>query len=206
MTVEYRGGWLPGIYSADVSQLKSYSVSFAAIATTTTYVHTCRLREQLGSGQFGIVQHGIWSRRVKSETDCKDIDVAVKIVENGSKLEERVKFLQEAVIMGQFKNPYILQIFGIINEDNVSIIHILSHINSHGIDPQSSSDPFLSLKICKAMILAIGSEIYMKGKTGMGFIIYCHYIVFMLTAQDCDRDHVKRRFTWSSSFTETRVS
>ena len=66
-----------------------------------------------------MVQHGIW--RIKCETGCQDKDVAVKIAENGSKLEERVKFLQEAVIMGQFKNPYILQIFGIINEDHVSI-------------------------------------------------------------------------------------
>ena len=81
-----------------------------------------RLKEQLGSGQFGVVQHGTW--RIKSETGCQDKDVAVKTAaaaENGSKLEERVKFLQEAVnIMGQFKNPYILQIFGIINEDYVS--------------------------------------------------------------------------------------
>ena len=77
-----------------------------------------RLKKHLGSGQFGVVQHGIW--RIKSETGCQDKDVAVKTSENGSKLEERVKFLQEAVIMGQFKNPYILQIFGIINEDYVS--------------------------------------------------------------------------------------
>lgn len=49
------------------------------------------------------------------------MDVAVKAVQNGSELEERVKFLQEAVIMAQFKNPYILQIFGIMNEDDVSI-------------------------------------------------------------------------------------
>ena len=66
-----------------------------------------------------MVQHGIW--RIKCDTTCQDKDVAVKTAENGSKLEERVKFLQEAVIMGQFKNPYILQIFGIINEDHVSI-------------------------------------------------------------------------------------
>ena len=51
------------------------------------------------------------------------MDVAVKVAENGSKTEERVKFLQEAVIMGQFKNPYILQIIGIINEDYVVSIN-----------------------------------------------------------------------------------
>ena len=75
-----------------------------------------RLKEYLGRGQFGIVQRGIW--RIKCETGCQDKDVAIKIA---SELEERVKFLQEAVIMGQFKNAYILQIFGIINEDHVSI-------------------------------------------------------------------------------------
>ena len=67
-----------------------------------------------------MVQHGIWKKR--SETGCKDTDVAVKGVENGGNSEERVKFLQEAVIMGQFKNPYILQILGIINGDHVSCL------------------------------------------------------------------------------------
>ena len=39
-------------------------------------------------------------------------EVAVKTMENGASEEVRVKFLQEAAIMEQFNNPYILKIYG----------------------------------------------------------------------------------------------
>ena len=42
------------------------------------------------------------------------MEVAVKTMENGASEEDRVKFLQEAAIMGQFNNPYILKIYGIL--------------------------------------------------------------------------------------------
>lgn len=102
-------------FSSSVLRLKLFSSS---LHRYISFYLLFRLKEQLGSGQFGVVHHGIW--RTRSETGCKDMDVAVKAVENGRKSEERVKFLQEAVVMGQFHNPYILQIFGIINEDHVS--------------------------------------------------------------------------------------
>ena len=47
-------------------------------------------------------------------------EVAVKSMRRGSCEKERVRFLQEATIMGQFNNPNILCILGIItdSEDN----------------------------------------------------------------------------------------
>ena len=50
----------------------------------------------------------MWHRS-ESETE-----VAVKILKSGSTEEERVKFLQEAAIMGQFKHPNILKILGVV--------------------------------------------------------------------------------------------
>ena len=46
------------------------------------------------------------------------IEVAVKSLTNTATQDEKVKFLQEAAIMGQFSHPYILQIFGIMLSDN----------------------------------------------------------------------------------------
>ena len=69
------------------------------------------MKEYLGSGQFGIVYRGLLTvTGVDSEGGVKE--VAVKTMENGASEEDRVKFLQEAAIMGQFKNPYILKIYG----------------------------------------------------------------------------------------------
>ena len=45
-------------------------------------------------------------------------EVAVKSIENGASNEERVKFLQEAAIMGQFNHPNIVKIIGIFVTDS----------------------------------------------------------------------------------------
>ena len=53
-------------------------------------------------------------------TNDDDEEVAVKSMKNGSSEEERVKFLQEATIMGQFNHPNILRILGIASDVPVS--------------------------------------------------------------------------------------
>ena len=88
----------------------------------STFVYNYRLKERLGSGQFGTVHRGLWRKRAETEPEPESdiVEVAVKSMQQGASEEERVKFLQEAAIMGQFKHPYILQIMGIITGDPVS--------------------------------------------------------------------------------------
>ena len=51
-------------------------------------------------------------------------EVAVKTMRDGASEEDKIKFLQEAAIMGQFRQPNILGIRGIIMEgDTVSHTH-----------------------------------------------------------------------------------
>lgn len=50
----------------------------------------------------------------------ESIEVAVKTLESGLTKEDRIKFLQEATIMGQFDHPNILSILAIIKNDPVS--------------------------------------------------------------------------------------
>jgi serine/threonine protein kinase len=45
-----------------------------------------------------------------------EVDVAVKTLKEGSGEEDRVKFLQEAAIMGQFKHHNVVTIYGVITE------------------------------------------------------------------------------------------
>ena len=72
-----------------------------------------RLKDYLGSGRFGVVYRGeLTVTGVDSEGGVKE--VAVKTMENGASEEDRVKFLQEAAIMGQFNNPYIVKIYGVL--------------------------------------------------------------------------------------------
>ncbi len=54
------------------------------------------------------------------------VDVAVKTLKEGSGEEDRVRFLQEAAIMGQFRHPNIVNMYGVIT-DGETVSYMLSH-------------------------------------------------------------------------------
>ena len=72
-----------------------------------------RLQTELGSGQFGVVYKGVL---VSAEGE-EGVEVAVKTLKEGSGEEDRVKFLQEAAIMGQFKHPNVVAMYGVVIYD-----------------------------------------------------------------------------------------
>ena len=51
------------------------------------------------------------------------IEVAVKTLKDGAGKEDKVKFLQEAAIMGQFSHPNVVKLYGVVTEgEPVSLI------------------------------------------------------------------------------------
>ena len=68
---------------------------------------------QLGSGHFAHVKTATW-RKENGEA----IDVAVKMMNSDAEFE-KIRFLQEAVMMGQFSHPNVLQIYGVIKDEHV---------------------------------------------------------------------------------------
>ncbi len=42
--------------------------------------------------------------------------MAVKTLNEGSKKDDKIKFLQEAAIMGQFKHPNVVEMYGVITD------------------------------------------------------------------------------------------
>ena len=78
----------------------------------------CRIKEQLGCGQFATVHHGVW-RNPKEHVSFKD--VAVKCLKGEASDEERIKFLQEAAIMGQFEHPNILQMLALSYDKDLKV-------------------------------------------------------------------------------------
>ena len=67
-----------------------------------------RVGESLGSGQFGVVCRGTW------QCEMGQLDVAIKTVKGGVSETDRVKFLQEAAINGQFRHPNIVKLHGVV--------------------------------------------------------------------------------------------
>ena len=57
------------------------------------------------------------------------VEVAVKTLKEGSGEEDRVKFLQEAAIMGQFKHPNVVTMYGVVTTgEPVSFFFILNSL------------------------------------------------------------------------------
>jgi len=57
----------------------------------------------------------------KSSTD-KEIEVALKTLNNSVDERERVRFLQEAAIMCQFDHENVIKLYGVVTEDPVMIV------------------------------------------------------------------------------------
>ena len=66
---------------------------------------------ELGSGQFGGVHVGTW--KCSNET----WEVAIKTLNPTTiETEPKIKFLQEAAIMAQFRHPNVIQLYGIVTD------------------------------------------------------------------------------------------
>lgn len=83
--------------------------------TVNVNMHTCascnisRVGHQLGQGHFGVVDRGIWN-----DSSGMIFEVALKSANPGASIQERIKLLQEAAIMAQFRHPNVLQIYGAV--------------------------------------------------------------------------------------------
>ena len=65
-----------------------------------------RVHDKIGQGNFGTVSQALWKE--------SNIAVAVKILKNSSSESDKIRFLQEAVIMGQFRHPNVVKLHGVV--------------------------------------------------------------------------------------------
>ena len=71
-------------------------------------IFVIRMLEKLGSGEFGEVCKALWS--ISGATK----ELAVKTLKSTLPEEEKVRFLQEAAIMGQFSHPNVVKLYGVV--------------------------------------------------------------------------------------------
>ena len=57
--------------------------------------------------------------------------MAVKTLKPGSSENDRVRFLQEAAIMGQFNHPYVVKLYGVVTlKDPVSSFVLVKFVHA----------------------------------------------------------------------------
>ena len=81
--------------------------NFDAVLDIINDIHL-RVLEPISAGQFGEVFRAQWG--IPGATR----DIAVKTLRAELPEEKKVKFLQEAAIMGQFFHPNIVKLYGVV--------------------------------------------------------------------------------------------
>ena len=75
-----------------------------------------RLGSEIGSGQFGMVSHGIWHHDEQAE------QVAIKTLHGEVSEEAKKTLMKEAAIIGQFAHINIVKLYGVVTKgDPVSV-------------------------------------------------------------------------------------
>jgi hypothetical protein len=126
---------------AQVSDLVFCKPPSSEKALFTTFVHkkyniipkgALKSQQVIGSGQFGAVHSGLLNT-TSGFTKC-----AIKTLHEGHTPEDKVKFLQEAAIVGQFNHPQIVKLFGVVMDGPTTMIVLellpLGDLRQHLID------------------------------------------------------------------------
>ncbi|CAI7999056.1 Ephrin type-A receptor 3 [Geodia barretti] len=113
-----------------------------------------RLTEHLGSGQFGTVNKGVW------QSPSGPVMVAIKQLQLRAAELDRVRFLQEAAIMGQFYHPNVVTLHGVVTKDDPIMI-VLEFMSNGDLrnsllkirplphEPVPETLPLLLLRFCQ---------------------------------------------------------
>ena len=96
------------IYAEAFVYMRKRTCTYPSLSLALSFSLTCRLLEELGSGQFGHVCKALWT--VSDNT----LLLAVKTLKPLAPEDEKVKFLQEAAIMGQFCHPNVVKLYGVV--------------------------------------------------------------------------------------------
>ena len=101
------------------------------------------MTELLGSGQFGQVNRGVWQNPAGEE-----VEVAIKTLKEGVTEEDRVRFLQEAAISGQFQHRNVVRLQGVVTVgEPVSLVPAGALLISHA-SHMTQSHIHASLQSC----------------------------------------------------------
>ena len=76
---------------------------------TIIIIFLARSFEELGTGEFGVVNRGKWK-----PSSTKEVEVAIKTLNTNSTDKNRVRFLQEAAIMCQFDHENVIMLHGVV--------------------------------------------------------------------------------------------
>ncbi|XP_047137660.1 ephrin type-A receptor 3-like isoform X1 [Hydra vulgaris] len=118
--------------------------------------------ELIGSGEFADVHKGVLMKEGKKEP------VAIKVLKNGASESDREDFLSEAAILGQFSNPNVIFLEGVVLKDEPNLI-VLEYMEYGALDSYLKEHD-MQFTIEQLLEMARGVASGMKYLSEMGFV------------------------------------
>ena len=72
------------------------------------------------------MEEGTWKKGVN-----KEVRVALKTMHDGSTEEDKIKFLQEAAIMAQFRHPNVIALYGVVSKGDPVRMYISECLHAY---------------------------------------------------------------------------
>ena len=89
----------------------------------------CRTESIVGAGEFGDVYYGVWRSSYGMQ------EVAIKVLKKNATEEHKVKLLQEAAVMAQFRHPHIVRLLGAVTiREPVRVTPCIMLYSTLGVD------------------------------------------------------------------------
>ncbi|XP_057303646.1 ephrin type-B receptor 1-B-like [Hydractinia symbiolongicarpus] len=121
-----------------------------------------KMHEKIGDGEFADVHRGELFRGGKHQT------VAVKTLKPGATKQDRDDFISEAAILGQFSDPNVILLEGVIVEDQPNAI--ILEFMAHGALDKYLQENDMQFEIPELLEMARGIASGMKYLSELGFI------------------------------------
>ncbi|XP_075929150.1 insulin-like growth factor 1 receptor isoform X2 [Petromyzon marinus] len=141
------------------------------------------LLRELGQGSFGMVYEGMARGVIKDETETR---VAVKTVNEGASLRERIEFLNEASVMKSFSCHHVVRLLGVVSQGQPTLV--VMELMTHGdlksylrsLRPDAENNPGKPPPTLKKIVQMAG-EI----ADGMAYLNAKKYVHRDLAARNC---------------------
>ncbi|XP_065899401.1 uncharacterized protein [Dysidea avara] len=105
------------IYCMPPSDEEKIYVEFEGKRFRKLYRREIESFEELGAGEFGVVTCGMWK-----PSPSKKTEVAIKSLNVNATEKDRLRFLQEAVIMCQFHHENVIKLYGVVTDAPAMIV------------------------------------------------------------------------------------
>lgn len=151
------------------SSTKTKTSSFSSTASSSTSskhlisIESLVINKELGAGEFGVVQQGVWTNEETGERT----QVAIKCLSKQRMQNNSMEFLKEAAMMHSIDHEYIVRLYGVVMDiQNLMLVTELAPLRSllECLKEPSLKESFPVISLCEFSSQIADGMAYLESK------------------------------------------